>query len=357
MGVLLLRPGDLQGLVSMADAIEVIEQGYAEAAAFPVINAPRRRVHSPDGVRVSNFPGGVHGLGVIGAQTRAERVVQTETNQSYAFRGPPVHVLSSSVTGELLAILIGEIDEKTLGPTSLMAFRTAAASGVGFRHLVRADARICGLFGSGGQAANQLLALITTRPIERVRLYSRDPENRRRFAETYGARFGVEIEPVESPRAAVEGVDVIIGATNTNVALFDGDWLVPGQHVTGIIGSNIQLVQGGFLKRRRREIDDKTAQRADVVVANLRESVLSEQQGDLFEPIERGLISAEDIADLGDVARGAVPGRTAADQITYHKNNNGTGASELALAMRAYTLAKEAGRGVEINLDAAPDPG
>ncbi len=356
MRVLLLRPTDLQGLLSMEDAIDVIEQGYAEAAAYPVINAPRRRVHSPDGVRVSNFPGGVHGLGVIGAQTRAERVVQTETNQSYSFRGPPVHVLSSSATGELLAILIGEIDEKTLGPTSLMAFRTAAASGVGFRHLARTDARTCGLFGSGGQAANQLLALITTRPIERVRLYSRDPDNRQRFAATYGPRFGVEIEPVDTPRAAVDGADVIIGATNTNVPLFDGEWLVPGQHVTGIIGSNIQLVQGGFLKRRRREIDDRTAERADVVVANLRDSVLSEQQGDLFEPIERGLIAAEDIIDLGDVARGAVPGRTSAEQITYHKNNNGTGASELGLAMRAYTLARQAGRGIEIDLDPAPDP-
>ncbi len=351
MSVLLLRPADLQGLVTMAEAIEVIEQGYREAAAFPVINAPRRRVHSPSGVRVSNFPGGVHGLGVIGAQTRAELVAQTETNQSYGFRGPPVHVLSDSATGELLAILIGEIDEKTLGPTSLMAFRTAAASGVGFRHLVRRDARIAGLFGSAGQAANQLLALLTVRDIERVKLYSRDAENRRRFAARYGARFGVEIEPVAAPRDAVEGVDAIVVATNTNVPVFDGDWLAPGQHVTGIVGSNIQLVEGGFLKRRRREIDDRTARRADVIVANLRESVLSEQQGDLFEPIERGLIRAEDILDLGDVAAGHVPGRTSRRQITYHKNNNGTGASELALAGLAYRLARAAGRGVEIDLE------
>ncbi len=82
MGVLILRPDELQGLVSMRDAIDAIEQGYREAAEFPVINAPRRRVHSPSGVRVSNFPGGVHGLGVIGAQTRAELVRQQESNQT-----------------------------------------------------------------------------------------------------------------------------------------------------------------------------------------------------------------------------------------------------------------------------------
>ena len=82
MGVLILRPDELQGLVSMREAIDAIEQGYREAAEFPVINAPRRRVHAPSGVRVSSFPGGVHGLGVIGAQTRAELVRQQKSNQT-----------------------------------------------------------------------------------------------------------------------------------------------------------------------------------------------------------------------------------------------------------------------------------
>ncbi len=350
MGVLILKPDELRGLVTMREAIDVIEQGYREAAAFPVINAPRRRVHSPAGVRVSSFPGGVHGLGVIGAQTRAELVRQHETNQSYAYRGAPVHVLNDSHSGELLAILIGEIDEKTLGPTSLMALRTAAASGVGFRYLARKDAATVGLFGSGGQAANQLLALATERPIRRVKVYSRDAGNRRRFADTYGAKFDLDISPVETPREVVEGVDVVVCATSTNVVLFDGDWLEPGQHVTGIIGSNIQLVTGGFLNKRRREIDDRTAERADVIAVNLRESVITEEQGDLFEPIERGLISIDDVVELGELAAATRSGRTADHQITYHKNNNGTGASEMALAMRAYQLAKAAGRGTEIDI-------
>ena len=227
---------------------------------------------------------------------------------------------------------------------------TAATSGVGFRHLVRKNAETVGLFGSGGQAANQLLALATERPIRRVRVYSRDPDNRRRFAETYGAKLGLDIAPVDTPEDVVRGVDVVLCATNTHVVLFDGDRLEPGQHVTGIIGSNIQLVKGGFLNRRRREIDDRTAERADVIAVNLRESVITEEQGDLFEPIERGLISIDDVAELGELAAGTRDGRARDDQITYHKNNNGTGASEMALAMRAYVLAKADGRGTEIDV-------
>lgn len=351
MGFLLLKPEDLDGLVSMRDAINAVEKGYGGGHDFPVINAPRRRVHSPAGVRVSNFPGGVHELGVIGSATRAELVKQEGDHQRYAHREHPIHLLHDSETGELLSIVIGEINEKTLGYTSLVALRTAATSGVGFRYMVRKDAELVGLLGSGGQAANQLLALLTERPgIKQVKIFSRSTDNREAFAEKYGPRFEVEIKPVDSTREAIRDTDVVLCATNTNVELFDGDWLEPGQHVTGIIGGNVQLVQGGFLKKARREIDDKTVARADVIVANLRESVVSEKQGDLYEPIESGIITLDDIYELGELVNGICKGRTDDRQITYHKNNNGTAASEMAVAMRAYELARRAKRGTMIDL-------
>ena len=83
-------------------------------------------------------------------------------------------------------------------------------------------------------------------------------------------------------------MDVVICATNTNIELFDGSQLVPGQHVTGIIGSNKQLVRGGFLKKARREIDDATAVKADVIVTNLKESMVSEEQGGFVWPYRAG---------------------------------------------------------------------
>ena len=354
MSFLLLRPQDLKDLLTMKEAINLVEESYRGITEFPVINAPRRRVHSPSGVRVSTFPGGVPSLGVIGAGIRADLVAQQEGFQTFPYREHPVHVLHDSKTGQLLAILLGEIDDREIGYSSLMAFRTAATSGVGFRYLPRKDAKTVGLFGSAGQAANQLLALKCERPITRVKIYSRNPENRRKFAEKYGPLFNLEITPVSSPREAVKGVDVIACATNTNSVLFDGDWLEQGQHVTGIIGSNVALVKAGFLRSRRREIDDRTAVRADVIVANLRESILSEEQGDLFEPLEKKLIQLEKIHELGELATKTFPGRTGDEQITYHKNNNGLGCADLAIAMRAYELARQKRRGTTIDL---PTPG
>lgn len=344
--VLLLRPQELQGLVTMKEAIDIVEQGYREARQYPAISAPRRRVHSPDGVRVSNFPGGVHGLGVIGTGERPDKLNKGGENQTKEFRGYPVHLVHDSNTGQLLSIMIGEVDEKTLGFTSVMALRTAATSGIGFRHLPRQNVKIAGLYGSAGQAANQLLALLTERrSITKVKVYSRDPDNRRNFAEKYSKRFNVEIVPVETPEEVIKGSGVVHCATNTSVPLFDGNLLEPGQHVTGMIGSNVQLVKSGYRSSRRREIDDRTAERADLIVCNLRETILTEEPGDLHEPIEKGLINFEDIYELGELGTDLCPGRTSDEQITYHKNTNGNGVADLGIAMRAYELAKEDERG------------
>ena len=120
MSFLLLRPSDLKDLLTMKEAIDLVEESYRGIKEFPVINAPRRRVHSPSGVRVSTFPGGVPSLGVIGAGIRADLVAQQEGFQTFPYREHPLHVLHDSKTGQLLAILLGEIDDREIGYSSLM---------------------------------------------------------------------------------------------------------------------------------------------------------------------------------------------------------------------------------------------
>jgi len=87
--VLLLRPQEITDIIDIATAIELVEQGYREAQSFPLINAPRRRVHSRANVRISNFPGGVDGLGVIGSLTRGEQVKHDAASQGYPYREHP----------------------------------------------------------------------------------------------------------------------------------------------------------------------------------------------------------------------------------------------------------------------------
>jgi ornithine cyclodeaminase/alanine dehydrogenase-like protein (mu-crystallin family) len=74
----------------------------------------------------------------------------------------------------------------------------------------------------------------------------------------------------------------------------------------------------------------------------------------MIEPLEKNLIQLEKIRELAELATRVFSGRTSDEQITYHKNNNGLGCADLAIAMRAYELAKQAGRGITIDL---PAPG
>ena len=352
--VLILGPTEIKGMLTMAEAVEAIEQGYREAEDFPLVNAPRRRVHSPEGVRVSNFPGGIPGLGVIGSLTRAESVVHDSTNQEYPYREHPVYNLWDSKTSELKCIMMGEIFDERIGFSSVMAFRTGATTGVGIRHLARKDARTVGLYGTGGQAVNKVLALNSVRDIDHIKVYSRNADNRRAFCDRMAPMVGIDMTPVDDAREVMRDVDIVICATNSNVPVFDGDWIEPGQHIVTVVGSNSALVKGGWLKRGRRENDDKTVQRADFIVTNHLESISQDEQAGLWEPLQEGLIAWDKIFALGAVLNGDHPGRTSDEQVTYHFNNNGTAAADLALAQIVYNHAREEGRGMEIEV---PAPG
>ena len=352
--VLFLGPTEIKGMITMEEAVAAIERGYREAEDYPLVNAPRRRVHSPEGVRVSNFPGGIPGLGVIGSLTRAESVQHDPDNQEYPYREHPVYNLWDSKSAELKAILIGEIFDARTGFSSVMAFRTGATTGVGIKHLARADAKTVGLYGTGGQAVNKVLALAAVRDIEHIKVYSRNEANRTAFVERMSPMVGIDMTPVIDPREVMRDVDIVICATNSNVPVFDGDWIEPGQHIVTVVGSNSALVKGGWLKRGRRENDDKTVERADFIVTNHLESVSQDEQAGLWEPLQEGLITWDKIVPLGAVLNGDHPGRTSDEQVTYHFNNNGTAAADLALAQIVYERARKDGRGMEIEI---PTPG
>ena len=100
-------------------------------------------------------------------------------------------LLFDTETGVLLAII---------DASSITAIRTAAVSGVATRALSREDAGDLAILGTGVQAATHLDAMNTVRPLRRVRVWSRDPERARAFAERGSARHGLRVEVMGSAR-------------------------------------------------------------------------------------------------------------------------------------------------------------
>ena len=115
----------------------------------------------------------------------------------------------------------------------------------------------------------------------------------------------MDVTPVDTAfREAVENMDIVLTATNSNVPTFDGDWLSPGAHVCSLVSSNKGLQRAGFIKEARREIDDTTLKRADVVVCNSIEQDKLDRTAIIWGAAEEGIISWDKVADLAQVMRG-----------------------------------------------------
>jgi ornithine cyclodeaminase/alanine dehydrogenase-like protein (mu-crystallin family) len=332
MNPLLVQPEEIRGIISMEQAVEAVRTGFREWGENAQLNAPRRRIHIPTGVRVSVHQGGVPALGATGLMTHCEWVKPLANEQVYPRLNHPVIVLYDAAEGELKAIIIGEITCSELpNNIAVTGLRTAATSAVGTDLLARPDASSLGLFGAAGQAKNHLLALMQVRKLKEVKVFSRNPENRSKFVEEMGPATGLNIVPVSTPEEAVRGVDIVLTATNSSVPVFDGKWLEPGQHVTTIVGSNVGLVKGGFTAAKRREIDDATLARSHVHGIVSVQQALQDEQADIYDPVQRGVIKWEQLIEIGEILAGAKEGRTQDEQITFFKNNAGQGVADVAL--------------------------
>jgi alanine dehydrogenase len=344
---LLIRAEDVNGLLTIEEAIDAVEAGFREWGNSPELNAPRKRITTPEGVRVSVHPGGIPSLGGIGVLAHSEHVAVSKEVQTYHNMGGPVTVLFDASDASLTAILVGRVALKELPAERPTPIRTAATSAVGTRCLAREDSKVLGILGAGGEAKYHLLALSKIRPFGVAKVYCRTQSTREQFCRSMEKLVACEVKPVSSAREAVESVDVLLTATNSNVPVFSGEWLPAGAHVTSIMGGNVGLVRAGVAAKPRRELDDTTIKRADVIVVNSREQAIQDEQADLFDPVEAGFLSWEKVGELGQLLNRMIPGRTRAEQITLYKNNAGQGVADVAVASRIYSLARRNGIGME----------
>jgi len=110
------------------------------------------------------------------------------------------------------------------------------------------------------------------------------------------------------------GAELPAGATAVG---FEGDWLEDGQLVVSIANSDVT--------NKRSEVDRRTYERAGAVIINDWESVIDNDQTELLEPLERGVIRKDQIHELGDLLIGKtrIAPPAGGEGIVYYKNNSG----------------------------------
>ena len=290
MAPLWITDADVERLLSVEEAVPVVEAALRQQAMGTATNRPRGHTIAGPGVMLAHMTAALHEQGVFGFK------VYSIVDGKYQF----FVLLYSVESGDLLAVL----EANQLGRR-----RTGAASGVSVKYMAREDSAEVGILGSGFQADAQLEAICGTRPIERVRVYSRNAENRAGFARRMTETLGIEVMAVDTPREVVESADILVTITNSPTPVFDGDWLRPGTHICAVGGANEYVT----------ELDDTTIQRADfIAVDSIAQAKI--ECGELLMPTSRGLLLWEQVSELWQVVGGMKAGRRADDDITLFKS-------------------------------------
>lgn len=137
------------------------------------------------------------------------------------------------------------------------------------------------------------------RPIERIQVFSRDPDKRAVFCRTATEELGIEVVSVLSAEAVLEGAEVLTTITTSPTPVFDGRALHERHIHVNAMGSTM---------------------------------------------------SASDVAgDLAQVVAGIVPGRTSDDRWTLFLSG-GTGVEDVSVATKLVELAKAKGVGNRVRI-------
>ena len=347
--VLLLNNADAEKVLTIGDTIRALDEAYLELDKGLTANRPRTFTMSStdEGRFVANTHEGIirnHGVYDIRIVTHGgpERSADpTHVSNLHGALNCSLDLLYDINSGDLLAII---------HDAYLQKMRVQATNAIAARYMARKDAKSMALIGTGWQATAAVEAMRFVRPIERVNVYSRSAENRRRFVERMRTLYQqIEIRNCDTAEQAVRGSAMVVAATNSKVPVCIGEWIEKGMHLTGVLPN---------------EFDLDCYKKADYIVIfnRLHGRDYTLRRGPEEEPLDipphADLI--KDAPEIADLVSAKVPGRKSSDQITIfangghgwgHDGGPGYGIQFTAMAKLIYDIAKERGVGRKLPLE------
>lgn len=186
--------------LSMAEIIDALEAMFHEKGEGRVEMPPKPGIHPMPDAFIHAMPAYIPALKSAGIKW------VSGFPENYK-RGLPyitgLLVLNDPETGLPLAVM---------DCVWITAKRTGAATAVAARYLARPDSEVVGILGCGVQGRSNLEALRVLFPIKRVVAYDIDPAAQRRYVAEMTEQFGLEAVPVQTPREAVSGCDIVVTA-------------------------------------------------------------------------------------------------------------------------------------------------
>lgn len=289
-------------LIDMRAALERVEAIFRQRAAGATRNLPRRRLQSSS-----------RQLNIMASW---EATADLLCLRAYA-GGANTISLYHGRSGKLLAIL---------NASYLSSLRTGAASGVAAKYLAPPRARTLGLVGPGWQATFQIEALASVHRFERLLVFGRDADKRRRFIREMTKRVRLEFAEASSVEELERESDVLVLATNSTVPILTQ----PNR-----LKQELLLITMGANQAVKHEVSAEVLAAMDLVVTDDLATAQADS-GDLIAACRSGLLSWDRVVPLERVV--AEPPSARPKRIVFQ--SNGIADEDLAVARCVYERAR-----------------
>lgn len=217
--------------------------------------------------------------------------------------------------------------------TLMTWMRTGAVTAVGAKYLASDQPKVLGHIGARGTAWYNVPMLDLIFDFEEIRVTSRRPESRERFAAQMSAQLGKPVLVKDTTEETVKEADIIIDASRLlePQVLVKDEWVKPGA-----------LIQpyGAVLS-----VAPTLPFSVDKMVVDDWNQCKQSQYGQFASMTQSGELRDEHIyAEVGEVVAGLKPGRDSQEEriLFWHK---GFAISDIMLGNLAYQKAQEKGIG------------
>lgn len=313
---------EVRRLLDLPEALELQRAAFVAHAAGRTVEAPNAWLRLPEGGRrgwLKLLAGYDATTGALGVKILA----RFPDNPSGANLGSLV-LLFDDESGFPLAVMDG---------VYITAVRTGAGAGLASQVLAPSSVETVGVIGTGVVAWYSVRAMVLARrDVRRVRVFSRSPERRKRFAERLERETGLEAEPAETVDEAVRDVDIVVTATNASSPVLLPEHVRAGQLVNAM----------GI----RTEVAPETIARCLVVPDGQREAM---NEGKFSVALSAGVVREEDLGpELGAVLSGLIPPPTRDRPILF--DSSGVAVQDVVAARRVWERAEREGIGLVVDL-------
>ena len=320
--MLLVPEREIANLMTREAAFDAVENVFAAMAANDAYNFPVIREAIGHEDALYGFKGGFDQAGLtLGLKAggywpnNLEKFGHINHQSTVYLFDPDTGMPSAMVGGNLLT-----------------ALRTAAASSVSIKHLARPDARVIGMIGAGHQSTFQLRAALEQRRFEKVIGWNYHPEMLPNI-EKVANEAGLPFEAVTLD--GMQQADVIISITSAFAPS------LMAQHVSA--GCHIACM--GTDTKGKQEVESALIANGTVFTDEVAQSI---SIGEAQHAIADGLITPNDITELGAVINGTHTGRSSDTEITIF-DGTGVGLQDLAVAAKVVDLAVKRGIAIEVD--------